>query len=43
MQNVFSIKLKLKVGIKIDTLSVVSLSLDVFHSLQLPLSENSVS
>lgn len=43
MQNVFSIKFKLKVGIKIDNFSVVSLSLDVFHSLGLPLSENAVS
>lgn len=43
MQNVFSIKFKLKMGIKIDTFFVVSLSVDVFHPLGLPLSETVVS
>lgn len=36
MQNVFSIKFKLKMGI----ISVVSLLVDVFHPLGLPLSES---
>lgn len=40
MQNVFSIKFKLKMGMKMDIFSVVSLSFDVFHPLGLPLSEN---
>lgn len=31
MQNVFSIKFKLKMGIKIDTFAVVSLSPNIFH------------
>lgn len=43
MQNVFSIKFKLKMGIKMDTFPVVSLSFDVFHPLGLPLSEKGSS
>lgn len=41
MQNVFSIRFKLKMGIKIDTFSVVSLSHNIFHSLVPPLFKNS--
>lgn len=40
MRNVFSIKFKLKMGVEIDIFSGVSLSLDVFHPLGLPLFEN---
>lgn len=43
MRNVFSIKFKLKMGIEIDIFSGVSLSLDVFHPLGLPLFENARS
>jgi hypothetical protein len=37
---VFSITFKLKMGIKLESFSVVSLILDVFHPLGLPLSES---
>lgn len=43
MRNVFSIKFKLKMGVEIDIFSGVSLSLDVFHPLGLPLFENARS
>lgn len=43
MWNVFSIKFKLKMGVEIDIFSGVSLSLDVFHPLGLPLFENARS
>lgn len=42
-QNVFSIKFKLKMGIKIDTFSAVSLSHNIFPSLVPPRLKNTVS